>query len=84
MCQHFVLADQCGRGNLCHHESGIQTGSFGQKWRQAFAESGVYEAFESPLADACQRAQCNTEEIQSESQRFTMKVAAGNDVARDP
>ena len=38
--QHFVLADQRGRGDLGHHEAGVQSCARCEKGRQVFVQAG--------------------------------------------
>ncbi len=80
MRQYFVFADQRRRGNLRHHETGIQSRALGQKWRQSLAERGIHQAFDASFADASQRAQSNAKKIQSESQRLAVEISAGDNI----
>ena len=63
-----------------HHESGIQACAGGQKWRQTFVQRRIHQPLQPALGDARQRAQGNAQEIQNESQRLAVEIAAGDDV----
>ena len=81
MGQDFIFADQRRRRDLRHHETGIQACASGEKWRQALTQRGIYQALDSPLADACQRAQCDRQKIQGKRQRLAVEISAGDHVA---
>src|SRR5208282_5975033 len=81
MRENLVFADQGGRGDLRHHEARIQARSRREEWRQTFAERGIHQSLDTPLADACKRTERNGQEIQSERQWFAVKVSSRNDVA---
>ncbi len=57
MGQHFVFANQGCRGDLRHHETGVQSCALGKKGRQALTEGGIHEAFDAALADTGQGAE---------------------------
>src|ERR1019366_2239383 len=81
MRQHFVFTHQRGGGDLRHHEAGVHSRTRREKWRQAFAERGVYHALQPSLADAGQRAQSNGEKVEREGERLAVKIAARKNVA---
>src|SRR5436190_3113861 len=81
MGKHFILAGQRSGGHLRHHEAGIEPGPCGQKWWQAFVERRIHQSFDSSLRDSSQRSKGNAEIVECESDRFTVKISAGEHVA---
>ena len=81
MRQHFVLADQRGRRDLRHHETGIQSCAVRQERRQSFAERGIHQTLDPAFADSRERAERDGQKIQSKRERFAVKISAGDYVA---
>src|SRR4029077_1621902 len=81
MSEDFVFADQRSGGDLRHHESGVEAGAIGEERRQAFIERWIDQSFNAALRDAGERAEHDGEVVEGESERLTVEVAPGEDVA---
>ena len=80
MGEHLVFADKSRGGDLRHHETGVQSGARSEKGWQTLAERRIYQSFDATFADACERTQHDSQEVQRKGQRFAMKVSARDDV----
>src|SRR5262249_14887341 len=78
MRKDFVFAGQGGSRDLRQHETGVETGIGGEKWRQAFVECGIYQPLDSSLGDARECSQSDGQVIQGKGQRVTMKIPGGD------
>src|SRR6185437_3930700 len=79
MRQYFVLAHQCCRRDLWHHEPRVQSSSWREEWRQALVQCGIYEALDSALGNSCEGAQRDRQEIEGEGQGFAVEISSGED-----
>ena len=62
------------------HQAGVEAAILGQEGRQ-IVELRVYQALNPALGDIGQFGQGNGQEIQGQSQRLPMEVAAGYDLS---
>ena len=84
-CRHgalTVLGNQCGGGDLRHHEPGIQPGLRRQECRQP-RQRGVDQHGDAAFGDRADLAQREGDDVGREGNRLAMEVAARQCFGRD-